>query len=47
MNGLDWAIIIVLLFSVLLATAQGFLHEVISLAGCRDWLPAGSRILAA
>lgn len=33
MNGLDWAIIIALLFSMLLAAAQGFLHEVISLAG--------------
>jgi membrane protein required for colicin V production len=33
MNGLDWAIVVVLLLSVLLAAAQGFLHEVISLAG--------------
>jgi membrane protein required for colicin V production len=33
MNGLDWATIVVLLFSVLLAAAQGLLHEVISLAG--------------
>ena len=33
MNGLDWAIVAVLVLSVLLAAAQGFLHEVISLAG--------------
>jgi len=33
MNGLDWAIVVVLVLSVLLAAAQGFLHEVISLAG--------------
>lgn len=33
MSGLDWAIIAILLLSVLLAAAQGFLHEVISLAG--------------
>jgi len=33
MNGLDWAIVTILVLSVLLAAAQGFLHEVISLAG--------------
>jgi membrane protein required for colicin V production len=33
MNGLDWGIIAILVLSVLLAAAQGFLHEVISLAG--------------
>jgi membrane protein required for colicin V production len=33
MNGLDWAIVVVLVLSVLLAAAQGFLHEVISLVG--------------
>jgi len=33
MNGLDWAIVVILVVSVLLAAAQGFLHEVISLAG--------------
>jgi len=33
MNGLDWAIVAILLLSVLLAAAQGFLHELISLAG--------------
>ncbi len=33
MSGLDWAIVAVLVLSVLLAAAQGFLHEVISLAG--------------
>ncbi len=33
MNGLDWAIVAILVLSVLLAAAQGFLHEVISLAG--------------
>jgi len=32
-NGLDWAIVVILLLSVLLAAAQGFLHELISLAG--------------
>ena len=33
MNGLDWGIVAILVFSVLLAAAQGFLHEVISLTG--------------
>jgi membrane protein required for colicin V production len=33
MNGLDWAIVAVLVLSGLMAAAQGFLHEVISLAG--------------
>jgi membrane protein required for colicin V production len=33
MNGLDWAIVVILLLSVLLAAAQGFLHEVITLGG--------------
>ena len=33
MNGLDWGIVAILVLSVLLAAAQGFLHEVISLAG--------------
>ena len=33
MNGLDWGIVAILVVSVLLAAAQGFLHEVISLAG--------------
>jgi membrane protein required for colicin V production len=33
MNGLDWGIAVILVLSVLLAAAQGFLHEVISLAG--------------
>ncbi len=33
MNGLDWAIVAILVLSVLLAAAQGFLHEVIALAG--------------
>jgi membrane protein required for colicin V production len=33
MNGLDWGIVAILMLSVLLAAAQGFLHEVISLAG--------------
>ena len=33
MNGLDWGIVAILVLSVLLAAAQGFLHEIISLAG--------------
>jgi membrane protein required for colicin V production len=33
MNGLDWAIVAILVVSVLLAAAQGFLHEVITLVG--------------
>ncbi|HWX54229.1 MAG TPA: CvpA family protein [Verrucomicrobiae bacterium] len=33
MNTLDWALVVVLLLSVLLAAAQGFLYEVFSLAG--------------
>jgi membrane protein required for colicin V production len=33
MNGLDWAIVAILVLSVLLAASQGFLHEVITLAG--------------
>jgi membrane protein required for colicin V production len=33
MNGLDWGIVAILVISVLLAAAQGFLHEVIALAG--------------
>ncbi len=33
MSGLDWIIVAVLLFSVLLAAAQGFLYELLSLAG--------------
>ena len=33
MSGLDWAMVAVLVLSVLLAAAQGFLQEVISLAG--------------
>jgi membrane protein required for colicin V production len=33
MNGLDWAIVVILVLSVLLAAAEGFLHELISLAG--------------
>jgi len=33
MNGLDWAIVAILVLSALLAAAQGFLHEAISLAG--------------
>jgi membrane protein required for colicin V production len=33
MNVLDWVILVILLLSVLLAVAQGFFFEVISLAG--------------
>jgi membrane protein required for colicin V production len=33
MSGADWLIIAVILFSVLVAAAQGFMHEVFSLAG--------------
>lgn len=33
MNGLDWFILIVLMLSALLAAAQGFFFEIISLAG--------------
>ena len=33
MNGLDWGIVAIVVISVLLAAAQGFLHEAISLAG--------------
>jgi membrane protein required for colicin V production len=32
-NGLDWLIVVIMLLSVLLAAAQGFFFEVISLAG--------------
>ncbi len=33
MNALDWVILVIVLLSVLLAVAQGFFFEVISLAG--------------
>jgi len=33
MNGLDWGIVAIVVISVLLAAAQGFLHEAISLVG--------------
>jgi len=33
MNGLDWFILIILMLSALLAAAQGFFFEIISLAG--------------
>ena len=33
MNGLDWLILVVLMLSALLAAAQGFFFEIISLAG--------------
>jgi len=33
MNGLDWLIFVILSLSVLLAAAQGFFFETISLAG--------------
>ena len=33
MNGLDWLILLILSLSVLLAAAQGFFFETISLAG--------------
>jgi membrane protein required for colicin V production len=33
MNGLDWLIVLIILISALLAAAQGFFFEVISLAG--------------
>jgi membrane protein required for colicin V production len=33
MNGLDWLILLVLMLSALLAAAQGFFFEIISLAG--------------
>lgn len=33
MNALDWLILLIMVLSVLLATAQGFFFEVISLAG--------------
>lgn len=33
MNGLDWLIVLILSLSVLLAAAQGFFFEIISLAG--------------
>ncbi len=33
MSGLDWLLVVVVLLSVALAAAQGFLFEVISLAG--------------
>lgn len=33
MNALDWTILVIMLFSALLAAAQGFFFEIISLAG--------------
>ena len=33
MNALDWLIVVIMVLSVLLAAAQGFFFEVISLAG--------------
>ena len=33
MNALDWLILLIMMFSALLAAAQGFFFEVISLAG--------------
>lgn len=33
MNALDWLILVIMMFSALLAAAQGFFFEVISLAG--------------
>jgi membrane protein required for colicin V production len=33
MTGLDWLIVAIVLFSVLVAASQGFMHEVFSLAG--------------
>jgi membrane protein required for colicin V production len=33
MSGLDWLIVAIVLFSVLVAASQGFMHEVFSLAG--------------
>src|SRR3981081_3891151 len=33
MNALDWIILVIMLFSALLAAAQGFFFEVICLAG--------------
>lgn len=42
MNGLDWLLLFTLLLSLLLATAQGFLFELFSLAGA-----VGGYILAA
>jgi membrane protein required for colicin V production len=33
MTGLDWLIIAIVLFSVLVAASQGFMHEVFSLGG--------------
>src|SRR5258708_23122814 len=33
MNALDWLILVILMFSALLAAAQGFFFEIISLAG--------------
>jgi len=33
MNALDWLILLILMFSALLAAAQGFFFEIISLAG--------------
>jgi membrane protein required for colicin V production len=33
MNALDWIILVILLFSALVAAAQGFFFEIISLAG--------------
>lgn len=33
MNALDWTILVILMFSALLAAAQGFIFEIVSLAG--------------
>ena len=33
MNALDWIILVIMLFSALLAAAQGFFFEIICLAG--------------
>jgi membrane protein required for colicin V production len=33
MTGLDWLIVAIVLFSVLVAASEGFMHEVFSLAG--------------
>lgn len=33
MNGLDWAILVIIILSVVLAAAQGFFYELFSLAG--------------
>ena len=47
MTALDWIIVAILFLSVLLATAQGFVYELFSLAGSVARLSAGGLELQA